>query len=165
MSKYEMFTKEELIEMLERKVKSEDFWKSRKKDADVEYKELARCYNELWNSGETKTDNVQVSWTLRQNGIEYDWKSQTFHAPIIIVENEEEETEKKVFLRDIIWITNEETPIDLCMQGKDESFMSVETPFLNGICLIPEAFLGMEVVEINTTEDSKECRFFVTIKA
>ena len=161
MENYNAFTKDELIEMLEKKESDRKYWRNRTKELRSDFEELFRCFNELLNCGETETVNFKVARKLDDIGFNYDYKSQKHHAPVII----EEETEKKILLRDIIWITNEETPMDLCMQGKYESFMSVETPFLNGICLIPEAFLGMEVVEINTTEDSKEYRFFVTIKA
>ena len=158
MATYDAFTKEELIEMIEKKEQDRKYWRDRTKELRSDFEELFRCFNELWNCGETETVNFKVARKLDDIGFDYDYKSQKHHAPVII----EEETEKKILLRDIMWIMGNGTPMDLCMHGEDESFMSVETPFLNGICLVPEAFLGMEVVGINTTE--KESRIFITIK-
>lgn len=165
-TKYDKFTKEEVIEMLERERKNKEFWRNCLKDAKYEYDELASCYEELIKSGTTKPFSLKVENTLKEHGFVYDVETHEYQAMFIV--EDEEETEKDIYLRDILWVVGGETPIDLWMDGDEFSFMSVETPYLNGICLIPEAFMGMEVVNLTTmlsNEDDDKCsRLCITLR-
>lgn len=167
-AKYEKFTKGELIEMLEREKDRKDFWNSRTKAVRSEYEELARCYKELWKSGTTKTGNLKVGSTLEDTGFIYDMSTGTYESCIIVEETsttETKTTEKEILLRDIMWIVSNGTPIDFWMDTDEMSFMSIETPYLNGICLVPETLLNMEIKEISAMEENSEGRLSITLKS
>ena len=162
---YESLTKEQLIRIIDNERKKKEFWHNRTKTLDADYNELARCHKELIHSGSTKTESWKVKETLMDyNGFICSYECDDQKYEIIAPIKENTESENKILLRDIVWIMASGFPMDLCMYGNDESFMSVETTFLNGVCLIPEAFLNMEVEEINTTEDKDESRLFIILK-
>lgn len=68
-------------------------------------------------------------------------------------------------LQDLIHLIPSDTPIDFWMDHNAKSFMSVETPFLNGNCCIPQFLLDLEVTEISAGSEQGEGRLRITLKS
>lgn len=68
-------------------------------------------------------------------------------------------------LQDLIYLIPSDTPIDFWMDHNAKSFMSVETPFLNGNCCIPLFLLDLEVTEISAGSEQGEGRLRITLKS
>lgn len=68
-------------------------------------------------------------------------------------------------LHDLIHLIPSDTPMDFWMDHNAKSFMSVETPFLNGNCCIPQFLLDLEVVEINASSEQGEGRLRITLQS